>query len=608
MKTIFSISERIQILPVVHGSGNFSQAVRKKLLSSHCDCLAVCLPPEFQSTVEAGITKLPHITLSCLQEAEGTYSYVPVDPCQPVIMALRIAMEEGLPRRFIDRSVALFEPRRMIFPDTFALRQLPMEKFCASMLPAIERPIAGGVHDKRARWMAYQLHKLEMDFSRITLICSVHDWPWIKEAYDERLEYTAPEKINGSPALYSVARQTLFFALSEFPYITYLYEKNRQELRSDKNLSIDGVKEILLKSREVFINKHSVRYHNLTPQTFQIYLQYVRNLSLMEHRLTPDLYTLAVSAKQMGGDAFAVALVETARDYPFQDDESPLENLALGLDKAEFEENNVAEMKNRLSETHYEWRNLNLKVEPGKQQQKKWRYTWNPYGQCSWPPEDDIIESFHNHVREQSRLFLSNDLARSEKFTSSVKDGIDMRETLRNWHTGDIYVKEIPPSRGTIEIVVFLFEAEPDPQKFPWRQTWYAEHAEESTLCFFATNYIDHMVGPGIGQATYGGCMMIYPPRPIPNIWEDPRLCLSETLEEKLIEAAVAHTREKHITVVSPTIPTTRWRQLARHYKKHIIHIPLKRFSNQTLEKVRRFHVLNGKEIRTFASKFIQDI
>lgn len=608
MQDIFSISEKIQLLPVVHGSGNFSQAVRKKILASSCDCLAVCLPPEFQSSVEEGIEKLPYITLSCLEESEGRHSYVPVDPCQPVIMALRIAREEGIPRYFIDRSVTSFEPRHMMFPDTFALKELSMEKFCASLLPAIERPLAGSQQEKRTRWMAYQLHKIEMDYSRIILICSVLDWPWIKEAYDERHDYTAPEKIDSSPALFGVDKNTLFFALSEFPYVTYLYEKKREELRSDKNLSVDGVKEILLKSRDAFINKHRVRYHNLTPQTFQIYLQYVRNLTLMEHRLTPDLYTLAITAKQIGGDAFAIALVETARNYPFQDTETSLETLSLGIEKAAFDENTVVEMKNRLSETHYEWRNLNLKPEPGIQQQTKWKYTWNPYGQCSWPPEDDVIESFHTHVREQSRLHLSNDLARSEKFTSSVKDGIDMRETLRNWHTGDIYVKEIPPSRGTIEIVVFLFEAEPNPETYPWRQTWYAEHAEESTLCFFATNYMDNMVGPGIGQATYGGCMMIYPPRPISNIWEDPRLHLSETVEEKLLEGAFAHSRERHITVVSPKLPSARWRQLAKYYKRHIIHIPLKKFSNQTIEKVRRFHVLNGKEIRSFASKFIQDI
>ena len=36
---------------------------------------------------------------------------------------------------------------------------------------------------------------------------------------------------------------------------------------------------------------------------------------------------------------------------------------------------------------------------------------------------------------------LGTDLARSEKFTTSLKDGLDIRETLRNWHTGDLFVK-----------------------------------------------------------------------------------------------------------------------------------------------------------------------
>jgi hypothetical protein len=119
---------------------------------------------------------------------------------------------------------------------------------------------------------------------------------------------------------------------------------------------------------------------------------------------------------------------------------------------------------------------------------------------------------------------------------------------------------------------------------------------------------MDNMIGPGIGQATYGGCMMIFPPRPIINIWEDPRLFMGETLEEKLLEAAFFHSRERHITVVSPGAPKASWRRMARHYKKRIIHIPLKRFSVQTIEKVRQFHVLNGKHIRSFATRFIQDI
>jgi hypothetical protein len=608
MSDIFKLSDRIQFLPVVHGSGSFTREIRHRILSSGCDCMAVCLPPEFRSTVEEGIENLPTIGVSCLDESDDTISYVPIDPCQPVIMGLRMAMQEGISRHYIDLSVPNYKPRRFSFPDPFALQSLSFEKFCLSVLPAIKRPDKNSQHDKRARWMAYQLHKLEMDHKKILFICSLLDWPWIKDAYNERLKYPKVEKSSNHPNLYSVDKSTLFFALSEFPYVTYLYEKNRQELRADKDVTIDGIKEILLKARDNYLKKIKIKNHNLSSQSFQILLQYVRNLTLMESRLAPDLYTLTLTAKQIGGDLLAVSLIEAARDYPFQEEDDVNESMALGIDKGMIDEENVMNMKNRLSETDGEWRTLDLKPSPDKWKKQKWKFTWDPYGQCSWPPEDEKIENLNSRIREQTKLLLSNDLARTEKFTSSVKDGIDMRDTLRNWHTGDIYVKEVPPSRGTVEIVVFLFEMEPDPDHYTWLQTWYAEHQNESTLCFYATDYMSDMVGPGIGQAHYGGCMMIYPPRPIINIWQDPRLQMGKTLEEKLLEAAFLHSREKHITVVSPGPPTINWRKMAKKYQKRIIHIPIKKFSNQTIEKVRRFHVLNGKEIRSFAQRFIQDL
>jgi len=457
--------------------------------------------------------------------------------------------------------------------------------------------------------MAYQLHQLEMDYNRITVICSILDWPWIKDAYNERKPYDQIHTSLNTPSLYAVEKETLFFALAEFPYITYLNEKYRKEAKSDKEIILDGIKEILVEARNLYLKKHKKRYHNLTPQVFQTYLQYIRNLTLMENRLTPDLYTLILAAKQINGDPFAITVLEAARKYPYQNIESlPYEPLSLGTDSAHGNDNTPIKMKNRLSEIHVEWREINLKPDPDTKKQNEWKYSWNPYGQCSWPPEDDQIESFNTHVREQTKILLSNDLARSEKFTSSIKDGLDMRDTLRHWHEGDIYVKEIPASRGKVEIVVFIFDIEPNPNNYQWRQTWYAEHKEESTLCFFAKNYMDDMIGPGIGQSTYGGCMMIYPPRPIPDIWKDTRIHIGKTLEEKLLEAAFFHSKEKHVTVVAPCLPKSKWKQISRKYKKNIIHIPLKRFSNQTIEKVRRFHVLNGKQIRSFARHFIQDL
>lgn len=610
MDEIFRIGEKIRILPVIHGSGSFAREVRSRILSTKSDCIAVALPPEFQYSVEKGIDLLPQITLSTQQEENGASNYVPIDPSQPFIMGLRVAKQEGISRRFIDWSASNFKTRHIHFPDPFSLQKIPFEKFLSALLLTLKRPEPDSQDDFRVRWMAYQLHCLEMDFSNILFLCSVLDWPWVKEAFDERKKYKKPFGNPESPVLNRVDKNTLFFALSEFPFVTYLYEKKRQEMKGDKNAPIDGVKEILLRARDLFLKKHKIRYHNLTSQTFQILLQYARNLALTESRLLPDLYTLVNSAKQFGGDPFAVSVLEAAREYPFEETESKSGIISLGIDQGllDTEDAKPMQMKNRLSETQFEWRTLDLKPDPDIREKENWKHKWDPYGQCSWPPEDEKIENLNTHVREQTKLLLSHDLARTEKFNSSVKDGIDIRDTLRHWHTGDIYVKEIPPSRGEVEIIVFLFDPEPDPKRYNWRQTWYAEHKEESTLCFFATEYMENLIGPGIGESTYGGCMMLFPPRPILDIWQDPRLRLSQTLEEKLLEAAFFHSREKHVTVVSPCSPQTVWHRLARRYSKKIIHIPLKRFSNQTIEKVRKFHVLNGKNIRSYAKRFIQEL
>ena len=195
---------------------------------------------------------------------------------------------------------------------------------------------------------------------------------------------------------------------------------------------------------------------------------------------------------------------------------------------------------------------------------RSWRQSWNPFGMCSWPPEDDRIESFQRHVRDQAKAVLGADLARSEKFTTSVMDGLDIRETLRNWHTGDLYVKVMPPSRGSIEVVVFLFDVPADPSLYTSRATWYAEHAEESTLAFYATDHMKNADRPGHRPGRVRRGLLPLPPRPIPDIWIDPRLDFADTLEERLLAGAFLHSRERHVAVVSPRPPAASWRRLAR--------------------------------------------
>ena len=66
---VLTLGRKIFILPVIHGSGDFSVEVRRLMLSRKFDCLAVPLPPSFQPPVEAAIGLLPSVSVVIQQES-----------------------------------------------------------------------------------------------------------------------------------------------------------------------------------------------------------------------------------------------------------------------------------------------------------------------------------------------------------------------------------------------------------------------------------------------------------------------------------------------------------------------------------------------------------
>ncbi len=607
---IYRLTPSVTLLPVIHGSGDYTIAVRRVLLEHSFDRLVVPLPPSFQSPVEAGILQLPAPGI-VIQDPDTwedvdvplPMTYVPMDPCQAVIAAIRSSLEEHRPVTYADQETLAFIPSASVLPDTYALREVAIHHFSASILPALQRPEHPAILSRIVHFAA-QLRTLDNASEKILALCSIHDWPWIRESFAAKQsppeEWQDPEK----PLLFSVAPKTLIFLFGEIPWITGLYEQARQELNDDTNLSVDGVKDLLLAAREAYRKHLRHRARSITPQALGLCLRYMRNLSLLDRRLTPVLYTVIMASKQVLGDSFAMHVAELAREYPYGTSvQGP--QVSMGIDSLRMGDQ-IRTCVNRLPGSPIVWRSLRLQRRPDRDEQKRWSMRWNPHSQCSWPPEDEKIECFRAHVVDRAKQIMGSHLAKSEKFTTSMKDGIDLRETLRNWHTGEIYVKEHPTDRGTLDAVVMLFDAPADPRDYPWRTTWFAEHKDESTLAFFASDFRREPIGPGICQATYGGALFLFPPVGILDIWTDPRLEFTETLEERILAAACLHARSSHIALMSQWPPGAGYRRLARRFKKKWVHVPLSSFGQSTIQQLRTVHVLNGKEVRSFATHFIR--
>jgi hypothetical protein len=634
LSEVLRLSPRILIFPVVHGSGDCALAVRRVMLAQAFDCVTVPLPPSFAPAVEQAIDKLPAPSI-VVQRALPEYrnqwtpeadaadddgelapeaSYVPIDPCQPVIAALRIAQGEHIARAFIDLETNRFQATSQNMPDPYALKQVAVERFAAAMLPVIP-PLPAGQPTDRVRHMAARLRELETRYESILCVTSVLDWPWLRAAYVEELPTTASDAAVDEPENFAVDARTLIFLFGELPFITGLYERARAQLEDDENLSLDGVKELLVAARVTYRREFKKRARRISPHLLRQCLKYIRNLSLIDRRLTPDLYNIVIAAKQCAGDQYALHVAERAREYLETDvlaGESvaqpplPWATIKLGIGQARFPDGEIVAMINRLPGQPVQWRSCQLVRRPERQDLERWQQRWNPYTHCSWPPEDEQIESFRAHVFDRAQAIMGQDLARTEKFTTSIMDGIDIRDTLWHWYDNQIYVKVLPPARGFLDCAVMLFDTPADPRDYPWRTTWFAEHEAESTLAFYATDYRQEMVGPGIAVATYGGALFLYPPRFIPEIWQDPSLDFTTTLEERLLAAACKHARSTQIVLLSSLPPGPGWRRLARQYRKHLVHVPLGQFSDSTIQQLRIAHVLNGHEVRSFAAHFIR--
>jgi len=358
------LSDRVRVLPIIHGSGDFAVRVRAELLERPGDCLAVPLPPSFQDDVEEAVQNLPVVSCVVQRDAEAAegreegFSFVPIDPCQGVIAAVRLAMGEHVPRAFVDLETPYFEPLTAAFPDPYALKKVSIAGFAAAVLPSIPPP-EEGQHTQRIRWMAHRLRELERRYKDVVFVCSLLDWPWVRQAYKQRLDVEEYEPFFSPIQTLPVEPRTLAFFLGEIPFITGLYERGRIDLGDDENLSIDGVKELLLEARERLKKTHPRTAARVTPQLLSIYFRYVRNLSLIGHRLTPDLYTLIVAAQQTAGDDFALAVAEAARAYPYlPEPDEETGSVRMGIDSADVPGWGVGPRANRLPGQSITWGSL----------------------------------------------------------------------------------------------------------------------------------------------------------------------------------------------------------------------------------------------------------
>ncbi len=594
-------ASEIIFLPVLHGRLEFAAAVRERLLSLAPEAVAVEYPPTLEEKILRAVKRLPLLSVVSYEERDGTKVYLLVEPVEPLIEAIRTAQEIEASLHFVDLDVEGYQGREEKFPDTYAVTKIGYENYVAEALKV--RYPKDPLDEHRERTIAFHLQDLARRFKRLVFVGGLSHVGTIAEHLREDLPQPFERRRREGVRLFHLDALSSREVLSEIGFFQGAYERRRQ---SDLSLDRLALYDELLK--EAISHYEEKNRAEVSPKELKVLRQFVRNYALLEGRLAPDLYQLLVAARGAVNDDFAWELWERATFYPFQTEVPDLAPIRISLEDLMKPHRRIRFF--RKAKPLRRKRLMPVKKRPVERRPGQWKESWKGINICSFPPEDLVVEGFGRRVMKKALRILAEDLRRVEPFCASLKDGLDLRETIRHWYEGRIYVREEQAVAGKVGSVVVIFdEDEPGPdgqEKYPWKLTWHGEHDQESDMAFYATRAGEVVVGPGISRCHYGGFMLTYPPMRVYDIWEDPLFDFARNKPERLLLAGIDYSLEKYVVYIAKRPPSSLAKRFAAHQGKKVIYLPLGQFSPALLRKIQTFHVLEGHHVRLYAHQYIE--
>jgi len=387
----------------------------------------------------------------------------------------------------------------------------------------------------------------------------------------------------------------------EYPYLQYRYEQFRGAV-TDFNL-IDRRHAQLALFREAEKSYEANTGERVAHWQRRLLARYTRNLALANQELSAAVFDITVAARSVVDDNYAWEVWETAGKYPPQRTASDLTTVQISGEEVWLDTKKIR-LRRRLPSRKRRLRPVGLKPRKKEKYPGEWATQLNGNAICSYPPEDLVIEDYGRFLKKKGKSILSEERVRTEPFTTSILDGIDLRETVRNWHEGRIYVRQFQKIAGEVGSVIVIFD-EDRGNRYPYMTTWLGEHQNESDMAFYSTYPFDNLAGPGIGRGEYGGFLMSLPPRRMFDVWGDPDYDFAETKPERLLLAGLDYSIHRYVVYVAAKPPRSIFRNIAARFGRTIIYIPAGQLSPVALKKIRVVHVLDGYDKREIAKEYL---
>jgi len=586
--------------PVIPGRLEFSVELRRAILRDRPRIVAVELPGALEDVHLQALARLPEMSVIVYPDPhdEERGVYVPVEPCDPFTEAVRSGLEVDAEVVFIEPDLGDRPHLPDVYPDPYSIRYIGIEKYVeAYRVYPQER---NEEIDGHAAGMAWKLQGTD-PLASVFVVVSMNLLDPLLDAM-EAPQDPPPNKEPADIRLLNPHPDCLAEITVEYPYLQDRYEKYRPTMAPDEGIDRPKVQFDLLRDAEVEYVKNTgdkVEYWQR-----RMMARFTRNLASINGDLVAGIFDLTVAARSVVDDNYAYEVWQMANRYPLQKQASELlETVNLSGEEIWL---NTKKIRLRRRLPREKQRLMPRGVKPRKKEkfEGEWARQTDGAAICSYPPEDLLIEDYGRFLKRKAKSMLSEERSRTEPFSTSILDGIDLRETIRNWHEGKIYVRQLDRIEGDVGAAVVIFD-EDRAERYQYLTTWLGEHQNESDMAFYSTNPFDHIVGPGIGRAEYGGFLMSLPPRRMIDVWSDPDYDFAQSKPERLLLAALDYSLQRYVVYVAAKPPRSIFRSIAAHLNRRIAYIPIGALSPTKLKKIRVVHVLDSYERRNDAKEFI---
>lgn len=599
----------ITCVPSFHNRLQFARELRRAFAELQPDVVAIELPDVYYSDLLQGIARLPRLSLLCLQQQHDRFSYIPISPADSMIEALRLGRENRLPVALVDLAVRDYQinVQPMAVPDDEAITTIGLEAFYQAVAPHLPRVEADGPDSRREAHMAARLRDLATRFERILFVCGMTHWEAIRahlEAGSGEIHAHELESAQ-APFLAKLGPKARHVLLEEMPYLVLHYELAR---RFNLPFGKDALLRRLLQEAR---KAPALREEHYSPRELRNLLQYAYKLAVIDKCVSPDLFNLLLACKQTLGDDYAIEVMDRALAYPYEDPDQLPEIEFDPASQGFWMEGRRIELQRRLplpldDAARHDWEQLKIVRKKTDEIPEGYSPLWFFFGFYSHIPEDLILEGFIDRLEDKLASEPAAMQVRLHEFNGSLMDGIDMRETIRHYPLGKIFVREQISAMQPIGAWILIFDEDLAFNRYPWMMSLSAEHHNESDIAFYASNPAMHPVTRDIIRAHYGAMLCLKPALPPDQKLDWSDLDIDEDLrKEHLIRLAIRHSPRPGILYFAAEAPDPYYFQLAKSQGKRLYHLPLARVSKRHLKRIQRFHLLSRRNVRRNASDYI---